>query len=370
MKKYLSILAIAAICGMALTSCDDDDAPASVPANRPVPPGMFVVNAGSYYNGIDGTLTYIGKDGSIEQKAFYNTNGRSLGGTPNDIVIYGSKVYIVATDENTVEVIDKNMLTSVKQISTIELMGEDKGTQPRHLTASGQYVYVSTYAGYVAAIDTTSLTAANVYQVGDYPEGMIVSNGYLYSADSSYGNGENPSISAINLNTGEVQKITDQLITNPQSFAEIDGEIYFLDSGLYTDDYSNQYDAGIRKLEKGTVEAVADATLMAANPTAGLIYIINAPYTTPATVPTFYVYNTRTGDRMPFISGEDIVSPTAIAVDQGTGNVYIGSYSLDADTGYADYNSDGYVVEYTSDGKFVAKYPVGVDPVAFAFNNK
>lgn len=371
MRKFLSFIAIAAMCGTVFTSCSDDDEPAPGPIIEPNPTtvtdGVFILNAGNAYNNIDGSLTYISTEGDVMKDAFASVNGRTLGGTPNDIIVHGGKVYIVSTDENTIEVIDKNTFQSIKQLSTTELMGTDKGKQPRHLTAGGQYVFVSTYDGYVAAIDTASYEAT-VYEAGSYPEGMILSGNTLYVANSDYSYVVNASISAIHLQTGDATLYTDELITNPQSFAAIGNALYFLDWGSYDASY-NQTGAGIRKIENETITNVAPATLMAANPESGLIYIINAPYTYPATPVTYSVYDTKTGTTTKFIDGNDIESPAAIAVDPVTGAVFITSYRMNADTGYADYNSDGYVRVYSPDGTFVKEYETGVGPVTVAFNH-
>lgn len=371
MRKFLSIFAIAAMCGLAFTACSDDE---TTPSPTPGPPapvtvtkGVFLLNSGNMSAAINGSLSYYNADGSVVSNAFSSINGRSLGLTPNDIIIHGSKIYIAVTDEHTVEVVDKNTLKSIKQIKTTELMGTDKGTQPRHLLAAGKYVFISTFAGYVAAVDTTDFTAANIYQAGSYPEGMAVSGNTLYVANSDYSLLTNPSISIINLNTGEkVSDIKDDLILNPQSITEINGKLYFLDWGKYA---PNQIDAGIREVKDGVITKVADATMMAANPENGLIYIVNAPYSYPATPATYSVYNTETGEETKFIDGDDIEYPAAIAVDPVTGSVFIASMHLDPDYGFADYFNNGYVRVYNAEGTFVTEYEAGVGPVAFAFNH-
>lgn len=366
MRKFLSIFAIAAMCGLAFTACSDDDGTTPPPTPVTVTDGLFVINAGSMGT-IDGSLTYIGNDGTVTQNAFAAANnGMSLGDTPNDAVVNGSKLYIAVTGENTVWVVDKNTLKITRSISTTELMGADKGKQPRHLLAAGKYVMLSTYDGYVAAIDTATYEAT-VYQAGSYPEGMAISNGTLYVANSDYSNVTNASISAINLNTGSSELIKDELITNPQSFAVMNNGLYFLDYGSYDASY-NQSGAGIRRIQNGEITKVADATLMAANPNKGLIYTVNAPYSYPATPVTYSVYDTTTGETKQFISGNDIESPAAIAVDPVNGDVYITSYVMNPDTGYADYSGNGYIVRYTAEGKLVSRNEVGVGPTAMTFN--
>lgn len=348
-----------------LTACDDNDDPYTPPVPVTVTEGLFVVNEGSM-GLIDGSLTYIDGDGNVKQDAFREANGISLGDTPNDALIYGSKLYIAVTGENTVFVVNRTNLTVEQRISTTQLMGEDRGKQPRRLAAGNGQVYLSTFDGYVAAIDTAAYTAAAIYEVGSYPEGMALAGNTLYVANSDYGMG-NASISAINLSTGGVAEMTGELITNTTDLAEVDGTLYALDAGTY-DAMWNQTGAGIRRISGNTVEMAADATMMAVNATAGLIYTVNAPYTYPATPVTYGVYNMATGETSTFIAGTEIDSPAGIAVDPVSGDVYISSYTTDPDTGYASYTTDGYVCRYKADGTFAGRYEAGVGPTTLAFN--
>ena len=190
---------------------------------------------------ISGSITSIDySTQTAAQKVFQAANGRNLGTTPNDALIYGDKMYIVVTGENTVEVVNKNTMVSVGTIKTTEVMGADKGETPRRLAAGNGKIYVSTFKGYVAAIDTASLNLDKIYQAGSYPEGIAIDGNMLYVANSSYGNGQNPSISYINLTDGSVTNLTDPLITNPVGISVIDGTLYVMDSGLYDSNY-NQY---------------------------------------------------------------------------------------------------------------------------------
>lgn len=367
MKKLLSIAAMAAMSVSMFTACSDDDNQTPNPTPVTVTEGLYVVNSGNMSSNIPGSLTYIGNDGNVVQNAFKTANGTELGDTPNDALLYGSKLYVVASGSNVVWVVDRNSLKEIKMISTTELMGDDKGKNPRRLAAAGNNVYVSTFDGYVAAVDTTDYTMADCYQAGSYPEGMAVGNGKLYVANSDYGQGVNPSISEIDLNTGETTDRKDNLIMNPTSIVATGDALYVLDYGRYDANW-NQTDAGVRKIQNGEVSIVADATLMAVDTQRGLIYTVNAPYSYPAIPVTYGVYDITTGQTTTFIEGKDIDSPAAIAVDPVTGDVFISSYRMNPDTGYADYFTYGYVNRYRADGTFVATYDTGVGPTAFAFN--
>lgn len=387
MKKFLSMFAIAAMSLTLFTACDDDeDAPELTPVD--VAEGVYIINAGNSGNSISGSITYINSTtSSATQNLFKSANGRELGVTVNDAVVYGSKMYIVVTNENTVEVVDKNTMKSIKQIKTTDLMGAEKGLKPRHLYAYDGKVYVSAYGttigyggdgktkGYVAAIDTTSYSGTT-YSVGAYPECMTVCNNKLYVANSSYGKGTAPSVSEIDLSTGTVNDLTNSLITNPVGMASVGNVVYIQDSGLYDEAY-NQSGQGVIKYENGTFTKIGEATLMAVagantysrtTAVSAKIYMINAPYSYPVTPVTYSVYDTSTGETSTFIDGSDIESPNGIAVDPLTRKVYILSYYM-GDYGYADYSADGYVNEYSADGTFIKKYATGVGPTAVAFNS-
>lgn len=369
MKKFLSLFAIAAMSLTLFTACDnDDEAPELKPVD--VSEGVFIVNSGNQRSSIDGSLTYINTTEKVAtQNVFKNANGKSLGGTVNDAIVYGTKLYLVVTDENTIEVVDRNSIKELKQIKTTDLLGDTNGSKPRHITAGNGIVYVSTYGGYVAAIDTASYTLTKSYKVGSYPEGLTLDgNGKMYVANSDYAMG-NASISEVDLASGTSVELKNELIKNPVSVAYANGSLYILDSGTYETGTWKQVGAGVIKYSNGSFSKVLDATMMSvvSNSNGAYIYYINNPYL--GTDPIAYgKYNVSTEAKTTFIAGSDIVSPNAIGADPITGKVYILSYPKDHDTGYASYTLPGYVNEYDSDGNFLKKYDAGVGPTTLTFN--
>ena len=110
MKKLLSIAAMAAISVSVFTACSDDGTPGPDPSPVNAGEGVFVVNAGTMGN-IPGSLTFIGNDGGTLQDAFAKANNNmALGDTPNDAIVYGSKLYIVVNGDYCVWVVDRRKL--------------------------------------------------------------------------------------------------------------------------------------------------------------------------------------------------------------------------------------------------------------------
>ena len=387
MKKYLLSLAVMAMGSTLLTGCLGDDSKGSdTPAEIPVTKGVFIINNGSSYQSIDGSLTYINyatMTPSAQQNVYQKVNKRSLGGTPNDVLVYGQKVYIVGFDENIIFVLDARNSEELKKVSTIDLLGEADGKGPRRLAAFDGKVYFTTYGngdkGSVAAIDTTSFALQKQYQVGSYPEGLafgiddanIVT---LYVANSDYGKG-NGSISKIDITSGNVTNTEFEKVKNPQEIAvETTGNLYVLDYGHYVEASKTQLDAGVYKISGNSVSLVVpNATGMAVY--GPFIYTFNDPYGS-TTGPSYSVYDISSNSAAKLnLSGDSdhsIVSPAAIAVDPITGNIFIASRQKDPDTGYPAY-LPGFVNVYqgyglnANPGQFVESFQTGVEPHKIEF---
>ena len=370
MKKYLLSVAVMAMGATLLTGClGDDSKNGDTPTEIAVTKGVFVINNGSSYQSIDGSLTFIDYTTAapIDLDVYKKVNGKSLGGTPNDVIVYGQKVYIVGSDENTIFVLDARNCKELKQVSTTALLGDAEGKTPRRIAAYEDKVYFTTYGGYVAAIDTINFALQKKYQVGSAPEGLTFgvndSNlGTLYVANSdySYGNG---SISKIDVTTGSVTEIKNDKVTNPQEIAVSGDVLYVLDYGHYSDDWSQQLDAGVYMISGNDAKLVVpNATGMAA---AGyMIYTFNDPWGgSGATYSTYDIRsNYLTTLNLSGDSAHKLISPCAISIDLNTGNIFIASRPLDPDTGYPSYALPGFMNVYSNSGQFLESFNTGVEP--------
>lgn len=361
-KKYLLSFAVLAS-AMLFTACEKDNGKSYV--TLPVSKGAFVI-CGGHSSDIGSSLTYIDySSGNAAQNQFKAVNHRELGMTANDALVYGEKLYIVVSGENTVEVLDTKTMRSIKQIKLDDLMGE-KGHSPRCITADGGMIYVSTYGssaadrnstsgnGYVAAIDTLTFSLKTTYVAGSFPEGVAVYRDYLVVANSDYSRGSKASISVIDVATGKDKPITDALITNPQKVAVADDGIYVLDWGNFADVAS-----GVRKITNSSVITLFDATF--ANFMGTNIYACNVPW--GSTPQDFIVYDITNGNKKTYPAGVDrYFYPLVINADPITGHIFIASLGEEG-----GYKTNGYVIEYDANGKMQKTYDCGVYPTAITF---
>ena len=379
MKKYLLGLAVLLMGTAVMTSCsDDNDGPETY--LQVYSTGAYVVNSGNMYNKIESSLTAIDYASSTAtQNVFKTANGRSLGNTANDGIVYGNKIYLAVDKENTIEVIDKKTKQSIKQIKTTDLLGKAEGAEPRHIIADGGKVYFTTYGGYVAAVDTTSFALQKKWQVGNYPEGLVIGNGNLYVANSNYGAGGG-NISCINLSNDNVKTKNIEGVNNPTGIYYASNVLYVLDNPVYgpAPDYAATGENALRAVSfaEGKSQKVADGNYaVCVTPGAATtrdvevvrphFFVLNAPYGGTPSVSVLVAGSTQpqamTLSEMP-------VSPCGIFVDPLNGHIFVLSYRL-GDSGYADYNGNGYVVEYDRAGQKLHEYETGVGSCAMFFDS-
>ena len=349
--KNIWKLALMAVCVFGMTACsdDDNDKPIIDPVNPVVVNGVYVLSQGNYYSALNGDLTvYNPSTSDYTNGIFASANERALGGTANDAVVYGSKLYIANTDENVLEVADAKTVKSIKQLP---LSGA------RRIIVDGGFLYVTSfYANNVSKIDTTTLEVVATAETGTYPESLVIQNGKLYVANSGYGSGN--TVTKIDLASFAVEA-TLTVPTNPIELYSLNGQLYLRTSGAYLADYSG-YEVNpalYAMAEDGTTTYLADCTISGQG--IDYIYFIDDNY-----------YKTDdTYGRVGANGVESVVLdrpvpyPCAIAQNPANGDIYITSYAeKDYGGGYygADYNSPGNCVRFSVDGVKLDQFPVGI----------
>ena len=242
MKKYILSVVVMVIGASLFTSClNDSDNNNNQPIVIPQTTGLYVVNNGQW-NKNNGSLTYFDYMTMQAQQLFSHVG--ELGDTPNDAYIKGDTIFIVVSTDNMIVAYNKKTNSVIDRISTTDEMGEAEGFNPRHIIGYGDNIFFTTYGGYVARLDSRTLTVTDQAKVGSAPEGLTLGGTQdaleLYVCNSDYGYG-NASISKIPLasngNMGKAETITNENIRNPQDIVAVGDVLYYLDWGSYTEDY-------------------------------------------------------------------------------------------------------------------------------------
>lgn len=378
MKKYLLGLAVLLMGTAVMTSCDPaEDYPETY--LQVYSTGAYVVNSGNMYSKIESSLTAIDYASSTAtQNVFKTANGRSLGNTANDGIVYGNKIYLAVDQSNTIEVIDKKTKQSIKQIKTTELLGNAEGAEPRHIIADGGKVYFTTYGGYVAAVDTINFVLADKYKVGSCPEGLVIGGSNLYVANSNYGKGGG-NISCIDLSSKKVETKNIEGVNNPTGIYYASGLLYVLDNPVYgpAPDYVTTGENALRAVSfaEGKSQKVADGnyavcvtpgtTTRTPQLVRSYFFVLNAPY---GGTPSVSVLAAGSTQPQALTLSEMPVSPCGIFADPLNGHIFVLSYRL-GDKGNPDYNGNGYVVEYDRAGQKQHEYETGVGSCAMFFDS-
>lgn len=222
---------------MLLLACKEDPLPE--PDNTVGKEGLLLLNEGLFQQN-NASLSFIGVEGEIINDYFLQQNGRLLGDTGNDMLVYGGKIYIVVHASSTIEVLDKTTLKSVQQIN---LHYQGVNQLPRFVVGHGPSIYVSSYDGYVNVIDTVSFNVTDRIQVGNNPEGLVISNDKIFVANSGGLNSPNydSTVSVIDLAT---MQVSDEIFVgaNPGELAvDSEGDVYVVKRGNYSTDPSELF---------------------------------------------------------------------------------------------------------------------------------
>ena len=372
-KKILNLMiALCITMGLSLTSCSKDDDPIDpevpevpVDPNDPNDPQepvelseyFFVLNSGNMGNNNASLSMYDLKDGTVTKDIFETQNGRRLGDTGQDLVVYGSKMYIAVYGESTIEVTDLDA-KSIRQIRT--------DGQPRSFAVHGGKVYVTYFNGYVARIDTASLDVEATVQVGRNPEQLTVvgdnlyvanSGGLDYSTEAGYDN----TVSVVDIASfTETKKI--EVIINPcEVVYDNNGSLYVVSLGNYGDVPNTLQKINTSNDEVSVLEDFNGTYLAGSENT---LYTILSQYDADWNqIITYYSYdmveNKILSDN--FIGDTQIATPHNINYDAGYDGLFVTS---------SDYMNDGDVYVFDKTNTFVTKFGVGLNPIKAVYLKK
>jgi YVTN family beta-propeller protein len=331
-----------------LSSCrsDDDELEEIVIPSEYI----YVLNSGLMgYNNTTLTLYDVEEEKAATQCIFEAQNGRRLGDTGQDIIVYGEKIYIAMSGEATIEVTD----LEAKSIRQIETAGE-----PRALAAHGGKVYVTYFNGYVARIDTGSLAVEETVAVGRNPEQLAVSGGKLFVANSGGLDfntevGYDKTVSVVDIERFREERKIDVVINPCDVVADNSGNVYVVSIGNYGD-----IPTVVQKMNAtGTVSVVTDFNGTNITAAGNLLYALHSEFDENwNSTTTFYAYNmsNNTVSSDNFIGDTKIDNPFKISSDAVSGDIFITS---------SDYISAGDVYIFNKSHQFVNKFEAGLNPI-------
>lgn len=347
MKTFIKSAAVT-VASLLFVACNPDDGGKTGSGGNNLNGVYYVLNSGDWKSNNSSLTRYDAATGEVIQNCFEQQNGRLIGNTANDVLVYGSKMYIAVAGESTLEVTDL-YAKSIEQLSC--------DAQPRYLACAGGKVYVSYYDGHVARIDTATLEIEAKVKVGRNPEQLAVVGGKLYVANSggmdlyTEGVGADKTVSVIDLASfKEVTKV--DVVLNPAVVVPCENGVFVASYGNYADVPSTlQYINAVNDVAS-VVEECRNMTEICYNN--GTLYGFFSQYDAEwnATI-TYASYNTDSKEvDSPWIKESELPVPYKVCS--------VGEYVC---VTASDYKNDGDVYLYDTDGMFVRKIATGLNPV-------
>jgi YVTN family beta-propeller protein len=324
----------------------DDDLPRE--AKR-----LLILNEGGMGYNNSTLASYDLSTGTTDKDYFRTVNERGLGDTANEMLKYGSKLYVVVNGSGTIEVIDAWNGKSIQQIPMKTKEGASK--QPRQLASYNGKVYVTSFDDTVTRIDTATLQVDGTLEVGMDPDGIAIKNNKIYVANSgglNYMNGYDSTVSVIDLvDFTEEKKI--EVGVNPANLqADSQGDIYVSVLGNYGDimpafkriNPATEAFETIPEVESPDRFVISDDKA----------YIISGSYGNPYKV---VVYDCLE---------EQLLSDSFVTDGTKTGIIYniaVDEYSGDLYLLETDYSTPGTVYCFDKEGKLKYRIPqIGLNP--------
>ena len=336
--------------------------------------GFFLLNEGNMGSN-KATLDYFDYETGVYTKNIYAERNpgvvKELGDVGNDIQIYGNKLYAVVNCSHFVEVMDVRTAKHITQISIPNC---------RYIVFKDRYAYVSSYAGpvqidpnarlgYVAKVDTATMSVLETCTVGYQPEEMVIVGNKLYVANSGGYRVPNydRTVSVIDLDTFKEIKKIDVAINLHRLESDNYGRIWVSSRGDYYDVPSKTY-----VIDSNTDEVTDEFNLL---PNSEMticgdslyVYSTEWSYHTQSNTVSYAIVNVRTKKIVTrnFITDgteKGIVIPYGVAVNPTTHEIFV--------TDAKDYVTPGTLYCFHADGTKKWSVETGDIPAHIVFTRK
>ena len=168
-------LLLALLCCTAFFSCSDNNNDDVTSAAY----GTFVLNNGNWGGNDANVGIYDPATKTYTPDAFYASNGQKLGDLGQDIIRFGSDVYIAVNGSQTIFVTDPDLKIKLQ----INAANDGSPLSPREFATDGGKVYVIYYEGFAGEINPADYSV-KLCAVGPNPDGCAAAAGNLYIAAS------------------------------------------------------------------------------------------------------------------------------------------------------------------------------------------
>lgn len=372
MKNILLKSIFCSILSLTLFSCSNDDSEFIYSFDFDISnTGLYILNSGSKGANIPGTPTYFDVNKNNSQpvaKVFLNQNEFELGYGAQDMVVYGSKMYITMTQSNCIYVTNKKgkllKYSDGSDVIIKPLNGSNQPQQPRSAIAHNGKVYVSTYDGDIVRIDTTSLIIDKKAATGGtYPEEVTIVNNKLYTVISDYmGTGIGKNVAVINLSSFTKESDITVSVNPTKITSDNDGNIYVISNGNY-----NDIPSSLQKIAAGTSTVTTLGTDVATNmEVAGdklLLMKEVYDYVTnkSSTILSYYDIKANKIVDKSFVETDkaDLTNTYNITYDPVSGNMYLAT---------SDYKNEGNMHIFNENGKYIRSFKTGgINPMGAYF---
>ncbi|MDR1724979.1 MAG: YncE family protein [Bacteroidales bacterium] len=353
MNNKQFMVAVIALSCILFSACEPDE------QNEPTKPSeltensLYVLCEGNWGQ-TNSTIDMYSIDSCSVKKDFFTyTNGQGLGDTGNDMIAYGSKIYVAVKESHVISVINRQSGKLEKRIPIINDAGT--GKSPSRLCSAKGKVYVACFSGSVVEIDTNSLSIEREVAVGKNPDGIAFANEKLYVSNSGGMDVVfDSTVSVIRLSDFSVIK-TVNIGLNPTIAKTLpDGNVLIMLNGNYYDvtpslvTINSQTDEVIHK-DNVNVSSFAvcgnDVIFLHYNYITGAFSVKKAPYTNIA-------------NSTDFVSDQSVVStlliPYCVNVNHTRNEVYI--------TDAKDFISGGEVLCFDYSGNLKYRFSTSTNP--------
>jgi len=354
-KKILSYALVLAVTVPFLSSCDKKN---DEVINTEISTGLYVLNSGKFGNNNASMTYYNYEQGFSTTDVFAQKNNRIMGDTGQDMIQYGSKIYIAVYQSSLIEVVDAKTMVSLKSIPMVD--ANNAVTKPRTLTSANGKVYIVLYSGSVAQMDTTTYAVEKTVKVGANPDKSVIAGNKLYVANTGgMATVKDSTVSVIDLSTfTELKKVVVNLNPSGSMGADSQGDVYVQSNGNY-----GSIPGKFQRIEAGTYKvsdiAVAVKGFVAEDDKA---YIYNFDYDAnwQATNKTIKIYDLKNEKLINdnFTTFSIGKTPYSIGVDPITKYVFLG---------VTDYTTLGTAYCFDTAGNNKYSFSVGINPIKFLF---